>query len=421
MTRRDILRLGLLGSAALALGSLAVPAFAAGPVSVEQALQRAHQRKLGQIISDGKITVQIVDDQIGGYGAAMNSRVSGKAGQSLLGRLGAFSKLHLAGRLLGPVGIVLTIATVGIELYNWYSESQQDAAAVRRCQWGQICRVQTSTGEEIIIQTVETSGSASNWSLNGARGGNRWAWVGNEAAGAIDGQNYWRVWWKYTAPAAQFQASHTIPIAQSPNDALAGVSRAVVEDALKALPETVEADRQRMADLMNALAQQVALNEPGNQLAQVMAQETFTASDFESVPARTLGSNMVSDLDFGTRNVPPGTGPLEPEPSPTPTPPATGGGGTTNPPAWETPPSDPAWPSITPLDWFPNPFSAPSFAPQCVNPNIPGELVAAMSSQASAAPVPIGLCEVIDQAAPFVGPVVATSGLIGAGKIILDI
>jgi hypothetical protein len=359
--------------------------------------------------------------------AEMNT-FSGGQGASWLRTLGRTAKglTGLAGKLIfGRVGQAIMLGSLiwdaAATIWSWYQAEEAEKSAIKTCAVGGACRITNSSGvTEYYTHTIEGQSSSSNFSLYGARGGNKWSAVITQAAPT--GSNYtYDVWWKYIGSGA-FDPNYVVPT-QTPTSTT-GLTTQNIEDLLRAQGDAALLDKLMFANVLNALNAKIAADPATSsdvkEIADMITAKPITTGD---VGFQTGNEPRVSDLvgvTPTTRPISIGDPAIDPSGEPTPTPTATATGGTTtlsgpvevsNMPDM-TVPALPDFPEITPVDWWPNPFTAPTLDATCVNPG---------SSLASLGNVTIPLCDMVDLMAPVLRPLVAGVALVGAGKIILDV
>lgn len=357
----------------------------------------------------------------------MNTYAGGQ-GASWLRTFGRTAKglTSLAGRLVfGRVGQAIMLASVvwdvAASIWSWYQAEQAEQTAIKSCNVGGACRIVNSSGvTEYYTHTRENVSSSSSMSLYGANGGNKWSAVITTAAPS--GSNYtYDVWWKYIGSGA-FDPAYVVPT-QTPTSTN-GLTTQNIEDLLRAQGDSALLDKVMFANMLNALNAKIAADPSTasdvKQIADMITAKPIVSSD---VGFQTGNEPRVSDLvglTPTTRPISIGDPATDPsgEPTPTPTPTATGGTTTLSGPVEVSNmpdmsvPTLPDFPDITPVDWWPNPFTAPTLDATCVNPS---------SSLASLGSVTIPLCDMVDLMAPVLRPLVAGVALVGAGKIILDV
>lgn len=424
MDRRQFLK-GVMaaGVASVALSSGAARAETVPRQPIEYAFGSAIKNSTGVAGNDPRLI---------SYYARVSSEMNtyaGGQGASWLRTLGRSAKglTGLAGRLVfGRVGQAIMLASVvwdvAASIWSWYQAEQAEQTAIKACQTGGACRIVNSSGVvEYYTHTRETASSSSSFSLYGANGGNKWSAVITQAAAS--GSNYtYDVWWKYIGSGA-FDPNYIIPT-QTPTSTN-GLTTQNIEELLRAQGDAALLDKVMFANVLNALNTKIR-NDTGTasdvkQIADMIAVKPITSAD---VGFQTGAEPRVSDLVGLTpisRAISIGdpatdaTGTPSPEPTVTPSPTSTtsidGPVTVSNMPDM-TPPATPDWPTITPVDWWPNPFTAPTLNASCVNPS---------SSLASLGNVTIPLCDMVDLMAPVLRPLVAGVALVGAGKIIMDV
>lgn len=370
------------------------------------------------------------DPRLISYYARVSSEMntfSGGQGASWLRTLGRSAKglTGLAGKLVfGRVGQAIILGSMVWDLaasvWSWYQAEQAEKSAVLSCPVGGACRINNNGVTDYYTHTQETQASSSNFTLYGARGGYRWSSVQIKAGGS--GSNYtYDVWWKYVGSGA-FDPNYVIPD-QAPTSTN-GLTTENIEALLRAQGDAALLDKVMFANILNALNGKIAADPatPSDvkQIADMITAKPVTSAD---VGYQTGSEPRVSDLvgvTPTTRPISIGDPAIEPDGSPAPEPSPTTGGGTTglegpvevsNMPDM-TAPSLPDFPTITPVDWWPSPFTAPTLSATCVDPT---------GSLASLGSVTIPLCSTVDLMAPVLRPLVAGAALVGAGKILLDV
>ncbi len=424
-------RRSFLFAATASVVALGIPTAAyAGPViTVADVMKRAQANALKQAVSDGKTTMVLVGGDVASYGSAVGAEVKAASGLSVFRTFGGVAG-RLGMRMLGPIGIILTVAQVGIELYNWQQAKQREQSLIESCEVGSACVVtKTTNGQQVQEQythTIETNSSQSNWSLFGARGGNRWGVVMNKAPGSGAGYAY-DVWWKYNST-DPFKIEYTKPIPQSSNDSYAGMTRDQVEALLKKLGDQTALDRQTMADTLNKINDRILAANPTNEVAKAIKERPIQATDVpdtlkvghlldtwpdvgSEADRFKVPTQMIDGTDTQTGNVPvePGTTPTTGT-SPTPTP-TTG----TQPIDWGTPPTGTMPSEPTHFNWMPTPWVAPNLPGSCTG--LPYDFTTVLPRTAGL----INPCPVINLARPVVRPVAALGWTAYAISLFLDL
>lgn len=424
MERRQFLKgLMVAGVATVALSASAAWADTVPRQPIEYAFGSAIKTSTGVAGSDPRLISYYarvsteMNAYAGGQGASW-LRTFGRTAKGLTG---------LAGRLVfGRIGQAIMLASVvwdvAASIWSWYQAEQAEQTAIKSCQVGGACRIVNSSGvTEYYTHTRENVSSSSSMSLYGANGGNKWSAVITTAAPS--GANYtYDVWWKYIGSGA-FDPNYVIPT-QTPTSTN-GLTTQNIEDLLRAQGDAALLDKVMFANLLNALNAKIvadpATASDVKQIADMIAAKPITSAD---VGYQTGLEPRVSDLvglTPTTRPISIGDPATDPSGQPTPEPSPSASSTTTttldgpvevsNMPDF-TAPADPDWPSITPVDWWPNPFTAPTLDATCVNPS---------SSLASLGNVTIPICDMVDLMAPVLRPLVSGVALVGAGKIIMDV
>lgn len=257
-SRRQFLRGVALAGTALALCT-AVPARAQdAPVQpIEAWLGRSIKTTAGVAGNDPRLLA---------YYSAASGKLNGLAGGTGASWLRTFGKLakgsaRLAGKLVfGRVGTAIMVAgvvfNVGATLWGWYEQEQAERSAIEACPVGGSCRIPNGNGgNDWYTHTRETATSASNFSLQGARGGNNWSLFKQVAAPnrpppAVQTYTY-DAWWKYIG-SGTYDPNYAIPD-QGATATTGGLSPQAVEELLRERGEQTALDPVMMANIVNAL------------------------------------------------------------------------------------------------------------------------------------------------------------------------
>ncbi|MCG2841919.1 hypothetical protein L6Q21_13095 [Sandaracinobacter sp. RS1-74] len=337
------------------------------------------------------------------------TRTGGALNSTQLARIASFANSNTVGATAGRTGLaILRPFMVGVSVPVAAGVILLAAAAAGAYLIWRHQRDSTTSNRHA-VQTTETAVNSSNWSLSGHPNWTRWK---QQFTGSV-----YKVWWLFNPPAGKTQDDFDPAVHVDPD--LYPVSEAAAAQTLA-----------EATGLLNpAWTQQVLQNiVTGAAGAAGAAGEPLPAPFFAPlIPPVTL-LDVTPSVESAVAAA--GLSQLWPSPSGDIASPAAPfnaagatwpsgagaggeggeGGETGSGPDWSVP-ALPDFPQVNPLDWWPDPFTAPTLNATCVDFAIPlGEFGIAQ----------LPVCSMIDIAAPIIGPVVATSAIITASHVILD-